>query len=410
MKHLTFLIALIPIFAHSQKPCTCEAELDALYTNVRTLTAYKTQIGNKKYDEYKRKYEYLRKEAEKEKEVFPCLIILSKLLYSINNGNMGIHQKDFKNLGKMEPQVITMKNSHFFEGEYKKYNPVVNINVDSLTKVLKNKPELDIEGIYEHDLLKAAVYRTHKRDSIVGVVIESGHPNWEKGNLFFIMHEQSPNNFFMVNALDFHNTYDFMKHERFSNGRLVFSRWNKSGKNYFYGQKGHGLRVENKTENIQCLVFGVTKKYNEEVAAFIDIINKTVDAPNIVLDIRNDRYGRDNLYNPLMRFVKKYSKKHKVYVLVNAEVMNRAERFVADVKGKENIYILGEATSGVLAYGYSREKTVKSPLACGNFEFYADNEEYSKYLKYEGIGVQPDYILSPSSDWIEQTINIIQSK
>ena len=320
---------------------------------------------------------------------------------------MGVYQKDFKNLGKIEPEVITSKNAHFYDAEYKKYNPVVNVNLDSLVEVLKDKPKFDIEGIYEHDLLKAAVYRSN--DSIVGIIIESGHANWEKGNLFFVLHEQSPNNYFILTALDFHNTYEFRKHERFSNGRLVFSRWSKSDKNYYYGQQGCGMRVE-EAENIQNLIIGVTKNYDEETTAFITEINKTVNTYDIIIDIRNDRYGRDNLYNPLARFVKKYSKKNRVYIMVNAEVMNVAERFVADMKGKQNVYILGEATSGVLTYGYNKAMSVKSQLACGNFEFYADNKEYSEYLNYEGVGVQPDYILSPDTDWVEQTITIIKNK
>ncbi len=244
--HFTLLFFLFPFLIFSQQPCPCDAEIDALYKNVITLNSYKTHIAGKKYGEYKRTYELLRKKAEKETKIFPCLIILSKLLFPIKDNNMMLHQKDFKNLGKMHNELVTTKNAHFFDEKYKKFNPKININIDSLVNVLKNKPLNDIEGIYKHGKLKAGVYRTFKKDSIVGVILESGHPNWERGNLVFVLYEQSLNNFFIINGLDFQNTFGFFKKERFSNGRLILSKWDKNPErlNYSSGLHSYGLKIK----------------------------------------------------------------------------------------------------------------------------------------------------------------------
>lgn len=412
-KHLTFLFLILSYFSYSQS-CTCEAELDALYNTVLTLNSYKSNLAGKKYEEYKRKYEWLRKEAEKEKQKIPCFLILAKLLEPVTDNSVDFTLGMYDDLKVSPNDPFFREKQVFFMSEFAKYNIKSNVDTDSIEKKLRNKPESDIEGIYYKDKLKVGLYRTKARDSLAGVILESDYPNWKKGDVAFVLYEKSPNHFTAIHSQYLTNQYYLQKNEKYLNGRLAQGKWSKSRERDDILLNGAGDKVKFDlklvTPDIQYVRLGYLASVMnyEKAEVFLDRVQDSLKSDNVIIDLRENSHGSEDIAKPFLKFLKKYSRKHDIYIIINAGIKGAAERLVAELKGEERIHLLGEETSGILAYGYG--DIVKNRLACGNYFFHSNNTEYLKLLKYEGPGISPDYILNTYTDWVEQTITIIKNK
>ena len=124
----------------------------------------------------------------------------------------------------------------------------------------------------------------------------------------------------------------------------------------------------------------------------------------IIIDIRNNGGGGERMYNRLIKILKSNSKKVKIAVVFNKNCASACEEVALILTESKNIKTFGENTNGQFAYGFV--KGYKT-LNCG-FTFITTTKKYSDRLKYEFIGIQPEFILEKEkeSDWI----NIIKMK
>ena len=92
--------------------------------------------------------------------------------------------------------------------------------------------------------------------------------------------------------------------------------------------------------------------------------------------------------------------------MINQKTASNAEQFTIQIAKFENLVTLGKTTAGILAYGnnYGKSETLPS----GRFQIYiTDMADSGGYLAYESIGVQPEIPLEITSDWVDQTLQII---
>ena len=140
--------------------------------------------------------------------------------------------------------------------------------------------------------------------------------------------------------------------------------------------------------------------------ALVDQINQQLTAPNLIVDLRNNGGGASKISLPIVKAIKKSGV--KVYVLTNFASGSNAEQTTVRLKNIKATIHLGQTTYGAIAYGHNYGNTFKSPS--GLFYIAPTDMRFNHFLKYEESGVVPDVELSPESDWIEQTIKIINSQ
>jgi len=414
MKNYYFVLAIIllPLFTVAQEQCSCTADLNALYASVKKMPSYKNQMKEGSKADYQKLYENLKKQSAKAGDSFACYKILAQLLFPLKDNHLGLWQHPTE---EISGQMIVNADfiAKYRDSDAFKNFPVVNINIDSLTKALKTKPFDDVEGIYHYsNYVTAGVYRTHKKDSLVGVVLQTNLKSWEPGQLAFTMVEFAPNRFNALGAHLVQKNFSLLKQEAFANGTLFAGHWKKDPdkKLYAYDVPVEKFDLKNITEDIQYLKLGSFSSDNDnvaEAAAFCKSIQDSLTGKTLIVDLRGNGGGADKVSNPFLKLIKKFSGNKKVYVLINHWTVSNAEQITVRLKKLKNITLLGETTNGMIAYGSNYGNT--DGLACGNYRFYPTDMDCSEFLPYESVGIQPDIFLTNEADWVSQTMVIIKS-
>lgn len=156
--------------------------------------------------------------------------------------------------------------------------------------------------------------------------------------------------------------------------------------------------LENSTGYIRISSFNY--KLWKELDEFYDSITPIIKTKQrIIIDIRNNGGGGERMYNQLLKILKSNAKKVKIAVVFNKKCASACEEVALILTEHKNIKTFGENTNGQFAYGFV--KGYKTPN-CG-FTFVITTKKYSDRLKYEFIGVQPEFILEKEkeSEWIK---------
>lgn len=143
----------------------------------------------------------------------------------------------------------------------------------------------------------------------------------------------------------------------------------------------------------------------KELDRFYDSVTPLLkNKKKIIVDIRNNGGGGERMYKQLIKILKSNSKNSKIGVVFNRKCASACEEVALILLKNKQIKTFGENTNGQFAYGFI--KGYKTPN-CG-FSFISTTKLYNDRLKYEYIGVSPEYVLSKDeeSDWI----SIIEKK
>ncbi len=381
MKKIIFaLLLLVNVFAASAQEARNVADLDFLYQAIKKMPSFKVQLRNDK--NYIALYQNLRADLADTNE-----LAVYKKLYQL---------------------IAPIKDNHL--GFYKlvdttvKSKPIVlKINTDSLRQVLLKRPLNDLEGIYKVDEHEFAVFKSAdheytllylKTKIVTGFLIETPHQSLDfisltGGNRGMVL----ARNVKHVNG-NF-TTINLYKTAKPKFGNLAIGKTNFEFK-----------KLSNVVDYLRLSSFSSTNTNIAASIAFLNSVKDSINAPNIIVDVRNNSGGGFKTSKRFIDFLTKYI--GKIFLLQNVKTGSNAEKFIIRLKDRKNVITLGETTVGTLAYGSNYGKTLTLPHH--KFEFYPTDMKADRAdLAYESVGVKPMVVLDYfSEDWISQTLKYIE--
>jgi hypothetical protein len=416
-----FVIALLisTFYLNAQTSNAFLMDVEKLDAILKKTYSYKDQIKGAKKVEYDNVLNALKQNAQKSMTDFEAYFQLAQLPMLLKDNHLS-----FSNVPKTAIGLPEMANSEIIE-KYKSLTfnafPRVNINLDSLEKALKTKNRESVEGIYYYgQLLKMGVYRTAaNKDSLIGVILESQYPHWEAGQILGILKEHISNRFQALYAHPIYKYFTMYKNEKYAHGSLLESHFYTDTLFMKYPnevnlsnipKKEAAFQLKTLDKDIQYLRLGNFSTYTKnivETQKFHDSIKTLVQAKYLIVDLRNNGGGGFKTSQKFLNLLENYSKKGKIYALINHRTFSNAEEFAIKLKKFKNVLILGETTNGTLTYGSNYGNT--ETLPSGRFKVYpTDMKDSGGDLPYENVGVSPDKILEYTKDWVEQVVEIIK--
>jgi hypothetical protein len=395
----------------SQSGSIYQKDLDFLYQSLIKTPSYKDQILGERKKAYQKLYEQLRAEPVGPQSI-DTFYKLSQLLIPIKDKHLSFYQ--------LPNQTITVKmlRDTAFVNKYRASQtfqnfPKVTLDIDSLEAALSAKPKDSIEGIYYiGEFGKLGVFRTAKKDSLVGVMLSEAVGNWGKGQVVLVLKQSGTNIFNAFYADLMQKSLSFVKSEKLSRGKLRGNIRKSQIRDFSEFSRNKVYDLKTLHPDLQYLYLGTFKSSDEDLEiskSFYDRIADSLKAPHLIVDLRQNYGGGDKSSDKFYSLLKNYAKDRNIYVLINHDVYSNAEQFIVRLKKLKNVKVFGETTYGMVTYGKNYGSA--TPLPSGKFAIYTtDMKDSGHFLPYEETGVQPDVFLKPDSDWIEQLKKIINSK
>lgn len=409
-----FLIITLLIGNNSYTQSYTE-DLVFLRKTLEKTKSFQDQIKGEKLKYFDSVYHSVLDDSLSEVDDWQKFQKFSKLFFPIKDNHIGfysnVNYEHFKSQENLEKYMQTE--------EFKNY-PSINIDIDSLKKILLNKPIESPEGIYYYaDVLTVGVYQKSKNE-FEGIILESKTALWKPGQLAIYLNEFEPGLYKAIYAHPIHKNFIFHPIEKKQNGRLVNSVFYSSftrepyskipGKINYADLPSNSPRFEMRNINDKFQYLLIRSFQNNTITSresqkFHDSVINQITAPNLIIDLRNNEGGQYKQSKKFLKLARKHSKKGKVYLLINHHTLSQAEIFTLKLKNLKNIYTAGLPTRGMLSYGSNYGKRITLPT--GKYTIYPTDMKGRKlFLKYENYGIQPEIILKPDSDWLEQIIRM----
>ncbi|PMD93777.1 hypothetical protein BWI97_17705 [Siphonobacter sp. BAB-5405] len=393
----------------SQAQSTYQKDWHQLYTAVQQLPSYREQMKGESKVAY-------ALGAERLKNVQPTsdfqeFYTLSQLLLPFRDNHLAFYQNPKQAITKEmlvdSAWITAYRQSESFLGF-----PRATLARDSLEAVLQNTAFDQVEGVYHYEsYLQVGIYRTARKDSLLGVVLHSRLPHWQPGQLAFILREFKPDHFRAYHAHLLQKTFLLVKNEKFIPGRLTETPWKKESKTPDYvNYSGKVFELKALSDQVQYLHLGSFSTSPQELlksAAFYDRIKDSLHAPQLIVDLRNNGGGGFKASRKFLHLLQRYTRRGTVYALVNHRTFSNAEQFALELRKLKRVTLLGSTTNGTLTYGNNYGKRMALPS--GKYTLYpTDMKDSGHYQRYEEVGVAPDILLDYNRDWKEQTLNYIR--
>jgi len=393
--------------------------VDELHKLLSKTRSFKAQIKGDKKKDYNFLVTKLKAEYASASTDWQRFQILSQLFHPIRDNHLNFYSNVNSVLQLIDfdkPEIVkAYRASRLFQE-----HPRVKENLDSLEVQLNGRTLADVEGVYYHtDSLKIGIFRTARRDSIVGVVLDTKLLNWDVGQIFCQLTEFAPNKF---RAIYFHPTYKNMtivKTEKYIDGRLTEGMFYGSLTTLPLSKKLTTIDFSNipRTEPLFILKpldentsylrlgnFNASDRSLAESNIFYQKIKDSLTTRNLIVDLRNNGGGGFKNSKKFLKMLQKFD--GKIYLLLNNRTFSNAEQFAIELAKEKNVVTLGEATNGTLTYGSNYGK--HTPIENGRYRVYlTDMKDSGNYLPYEQSGFTPEIILSKNFDWIQQVSGII---
>lgn len=416
MKKIIPLLLLLAIGfqLNAQQDCDCQVELDFVYEQIKTTKSYEYQIKGEMSEEFESTYEQLSAGISTPISKLQCFGKLTKLLSLIRDKHAVL-------MGTAPDFEVSSIYDSAFTNAYQQTEafttfPTTDRDLATLKTELESKALSDVEGIYNiGSSMKMGVYRIDETDSLVGVMLESKLGIWAPGQIYLYMTaSEVPDHYDITSYSQVYKVLTFKKVQLVQHG-ILYSNVIKEKlvNNYVHINKDttDAYQLKQLTDEVQYVWldgFGRSKTNADKRDALIAQMDQELNAKNLIVDLRNNGGGASKISWPIVKKIKKYAQNGNVYVLTNASSGSNAEQTTVRLVKQAKATHLGQKTFGAIAYGRNYGTTNTSPS--GLFQFLPTDMKFNQYLKYEDTGVVPQVELSPDSDWITQTINIINSQ
>lgn len=338
-----------------------------------------------------------------------CFALLKEQMMLINDN----HAKIYFNheYFALEDYDNEDKRDSFINSERFKTHPKASQSVNTLIENLQQKPQDDIEGIYKYgSQITVGIYYTSPTE-IEGVILTSKAAIWRPGQVKFTAKKNAYGKFDMLSYDDKTKKLRMIKGLTFANGRLKSFKKVGNNNNYELADKHDSNWVfKQLRDDIQYVYFGDFSSFStanrKAFKSFYEAHKNTFNAKHIIVDLRNNGGGNSKLSDPFIKLFKK--SKANIYVVTNSFTGSNSEQFTVKLKKINGTKHVGQSTFGVVAYGLNYGTTYTTPS--GYFDVLPTDMNFHKYYPYEGKGVTPDITLDFDSDWIEQIIEMIDTK
>tara|TARA_R100000935_G_scaffold1439_1_gene4503 strand:- start:53980 stop:55221 length:1242 start_codon:yes stop_codon:yes gene_type:complete len=404
----TLLIAvLFTTFSFAQtETCDCKKDLDFLVKKMKKMPSYKEQVKNQKEDAFDALYTELASNMEKNLPIETCYMLLSQQMSFVKDYhayvklNEGFVKKD---IVETKEGIENFKNSTRFKEHPRAQEPIAQ-----LKEVMSQKPAPSIEGIYQQgDEYVLGIHKNKNANTYDGIVLESNHPLWEAGQIKFTATKNAQGNYDLYYYdSDTYRPY-YANNMQFENMR-IWSFKKEASKSNFEFIKNDTINwgyetLQGGTHYIRMKTFSGSTSNRKAQREFFSEMENKLTAGNLILDLRSNGGGSYEVSDPFLKLFQQ--KGIKVFVITNQFTGSNAEQFTVKLRELEGTVQVGQTTRGVVAYGRDKEAP-SSPS--GYFTFYTtDMNFHDPFFAYEGIGVVPSIKLEYESDWINQTLELI---
>jgi len=397
------LLFIINSVSSQSKTCDCKTDLDFLVEKMKRMPSYKKQIKGDKKADFENTYQELVSKMKQPLPIEDCYKLLLKQTLLVNDSHFSLGYKN----AILSNDVLkdSLKLNVFKLSEAFTNHPKTDKDLAELKQNLEAKPIDAIEGIYNYrKLQKIGVHYSEDKKELIGVLLENTLSQWEIGDIIFYATRTNGNKYNLYYYHPDTRKPGFVKSISLENGRL----WG-------YKKEGNSLNFElpieeqsdwefktinDDTQYIYLGTFGNREKKKHK-SFFNDIENK-LTAKNIIVDLRSNRGGNQKFSDPYLKLLKSKN----VYVLTNCFTGSNGEQFTYKLKQLKNAKHLGQTTRGIIAYGMNYGYKFNTPS--GYFKLTPTDMNFHQFYEYEGKGVAPDIKLDFESDWIEQTLAIIE--
>lgn len=424
IKYYFILLAFCWAMNTPAQTTSYEADLDALYALLKQTPSYKDQIRGNRQQAFEAVYDSLRRDTVHANNGFERFYKLAHLFFPIRDNHMGFNQfpdrilkqADFRN----EEAIQQYRANSYFK-DY----PAVILNLDSLQASLATKAMDAVEGIYYYDhYLTIGVYRTINQHELVGVVLNTSLPHWEKGQIAVRLYEYLPNCFRAIYGHPLHKYLQFYSNEKYRNHSLVNAYFYSSLSATVYKKDTSEIdytAIKESAPTFQFRQLNAAIQYMrlgsfsamatamETSQAFYDRINDSLTATHLIVDLRDNTGGATKVSAKFVRLIKQYARKGNVHVLINNGTMSQGEIVTLQLKRCSTVKVYGQTTKGTIAYGVNSGGLKKLPSGQYGVVL-TDMKDKGHYFPYENYGVTPDTDLGNTGDWIDLVVQEIEQK
>ncbi|WP_299208451.1 S41 family peptidase [uncultured Dokdonia sp.] len=395
--------------AQTSEGCDCKKDLDFLANKMEDMISYKKQIKGDKVAEFQKVYAEMSSEMQSPITKVDCMFKLNTLLSVVKDKHASISSNGAPITD--EQYRDTIYRSNFKQTAIFKNHPTVSKDLTALRNLLAQAPFDAIEGIYIDKYVgEIGVYETAIKGEYVAVVLNASSDFWGVGQIAYNINHIEGNEYQVLRYHPYSRKLWFQKSMLFYNGKLWGLQKPLDGPNYVEAPAENGdWEFKQLTEDTQYLYFGSFSNRQSNVDAFKTFYatyKDQINAPNIIVDLRNNEGGNSKYSDPFVKILKKSGA--KIYVLTNYFTGSNGEQFTLKLRNLKNTVHLGQRTNGIIAYGLNYGTGYDSPT--GNFTFYPTDMNFHKFIAYEMVGIQPQVSLDFSKDWIAQTQEIIEGQ
>jgi hypothetical protein len=410
LKTLLVGLVLINQVCSQELKFDCYDDLVFLYTEIESIPSYKILDKEDKLS-FKKSFDNILNDVDSNLvSTYECFYNMNKVLEPLNDNHSEIYGNaisyDIKRI--KEPFYLDSISS------LKEFNvfPKTHIDLDSLQEKLRLQPIQSVQGIYSiKDVIEIIIYKDEIERDYKGIVTRSKIPLWKRGEQILELVEKD--GYFQILTGGFNDKKLLFYRDKISNGRFLFTKWSKT-KNYdiHYDIKKNSQKYEfsdlnSETQYLRLSSFSCSNDILTKSSDFSYSIKNKVNKDHLIVDLRNNSGGCEKNSKKYLKLLKRYSKNHKgkIFVLVNFLTRSNSEQFLLKLRKINGVVVLGDDTNGSLSFGWNTSNSKTSPSK--RFNIHLADMDFSQNLKYQNVGIKPEHYLNVNSDWIKQTLSII---